>query len=624
MCEFRAGAIEADAAGSASEHEARLARAHVGACVPCGRVYRQLRREMRGREFQRAAVAAFLPLPAMTPGHIGAAGKLAIWIEQRITFLPRGGSDRAAEALGGAGLAKAAVAGTAIVAAGGAFTGHLVHSIEGAHFQAHHRAHVVRQAQPATLAGAAYREISLAARTSFAKDSSAATAARHLPTPPSKGLGYLALGSSTSASGAGAVGASRLLASPRRPARPRALKTRAPKPRLRRRVKATHLPLQAEAARASDTSVHDEPGNETRSAVRVAEAPRAYSLQGDLRRRSAAAHPRGDRTRGPIPRLRVPHSLRASCTGRRMERLDDRAVHLRREHLRDGWSPGCRTGSRNRTHGQHRARHLGVQRSSRRDAGGGDTLARWRCTGGAAVNGTYQFWFAGPTETGVFDECVALLACTGRGNGAQPLAAENRVAVPAANLGGHLYINAACTGVSGFTCPANPGDAHGYAAVAYLYAADLVLEQTEGPSSGGPTGPLATEQPVRGASPLIFSATDPGAGIYEAIFTVDGHVVQETVVNENGGHCRNVGQTADGLPAFLYLQPCPKAVNADVGFDSTRVANGTHHLTVTVSDAAGNTATVLDRTIVVENELGTATRSATAPRPPPSRRQAPP
>ena len=131
MCQFRAGAIAADAAGAADEHEARLARAHVSACVPCGRVYRQLRREMRAREFQRAAVAAFLPLPAISAGHVGGAGKLAIWIEQRISFMPRGGGERAAEALGGAGIAKAAVAGTAIVAAGGALTGHLVHSIEG-------------------------------------------------------------------------------------------------------------------------------------------------------------------------------------------------------------------------------------------------------------------------------------------------------------------------------------------------------------------------------------------------------------------------------------------------------------------------------------------------------------
>ena len=57
-------------------------------------------------------------------------------------------------------------------------------------------------------------------------------------------------------------------------------------------------------------------------------------------------------------------------------------------------------------------------------------------------------------------------------------------------------MEASCVGVSGFKCPVGAGDAQGYAAVAYLYAADLVLEQKEGPSVSDATGPLATEQPV--------------------------------------------------------------------------------------------------------------------------------
>ena len=50
------------------------------------------------------------------------------------------------------------------------------------------------------------------------------------------------------------------------------------------------------------------------------------------------------------------------------------------------------------------------------------------------------------------------------------------------------------------------------------------------------------------------------------------------MLDENGGRCRDVGQTSDGLPAFLYVQPCLASVSADVGFDTTRLANGTHHL----------------------------------------------
>ncbi len=200
MCEFRATAIAADAAGAANEREVRLARAHVSACVPCGRAYRRLRREMRGREFQRAAAAAFLPLPVISVAHLGGVSKIAVWIEQRVTLLPRGSGERTAEVLGGAGIAKAAVAGTAIVAAGGALTGHLVHAIEGARPQAHHRAHVAPKAsQPATFAKAWSSSSNVPSRTSD-------TTHRSLPAPPSKSLGYLALGGS---SGGGGISSSR-------------------------------------------------------------------------------------------------------------------------------------------------------------------------------------------------------------------------------------------------------------------------------------------------------------------------------------------------------------------------------------------------------------------------------
>ena len=77
--------------------------------------------------------------------------------------------------------------------------------------------------------------------------------------------------------------------------------------------------------------------------------------------------------------------------------------------------------------------------------------------------------------------------------------------------------------------------------------------------------------------------------------------MQSTVVDENGGRCRNVGQTTDGLAGFLYVHPCPASVSADVPFDTTRVANGSHHLLVSVIDAAGNAAPVLDRQITIAN-----------------------
>jgi len=135
----------------------------------------------------------------------------------------------------------------------------------------------------------------------------------------------------------------------------------------------------------------------------------------------------------------------------------------------------------------------------------------------------------------------------------------------------------------------------------YLYAADLTLEQSTGPSVSDVSGELASAPVVGGTSDVVFSASDPGSGVYEAVFSVDGQVVQRTVVSEDGGRCRNVGQTTDGLPAFLYLEPCPASASADVGFDTTMVGNGAHHLVVSVIDAAGNAATVLDRGLTIDN-----------------------
>jgi hypothetical protein len=222
--------------------------------------------------------------------------------------------------------------------------------------------------------------------------------------------------------------------------------------------------------------------------------------------------------------------------------------------------------------------------------------------GQAGEKAVYQFWLSGPTEPNIFDECIYTLECKGQGELAHPLSSANRLVVPSANLGAHLYMKVSCGG--GFTeseCKNGFGDPNGYAAAVYLYAADIKLEQNGGPSASNVSGELASAPAVRGTSDVAFDATDPGGGVYEAVFSVDGQVVQSTVVDENSGHCRNVGGTTDGLAAFLYVQPCKGSVSVDVPFDTTKVSDGTHHLVVSVTDAAGNAAPVLDREITVAN-----------------------
>ncbi|HEY2766923.1 MAG TPA: hypothetical protein VGI76_01625 [Solirubrobacteraceae bacterium] len=128
-----------------------------------------------------------------------------------------------------------------------------------------------------------------------------------------------------------------------------------------------------------------------------------------------------------------------------------------------------------------------------------------------------------------------------------------------------------------------------------------MLSDTESPVVSAVSGDLAEAPTVSGHSDLAFQASDGGSGIYEVIFKVDGEVVSSVIPEEKGGHCRDVGGTSDGLPAFLYTQPCPAAVNVDLPFDTTALANGTHHLLVSVTDAAGNDKPVVDREVTISN-----------------------
>ena len=227
----------------------------------------------------------------------------------------------------------------------------------------------------------------------------------------------------------------------------------------------------------------------------------------------------------------------------------------------------------------------------------------WRAgdNAGKFASGSYRFWVAGAEQSQLIDDCDYLLGCPAEGEIGQPFAPANLLQVPPADLGGALYLDASCEGAAGFECPALMGDANGYAAALYMYAADITLEQNAGPIVSGVGGELASAPVVAGMSDVSFTATDPGSGVYEALFSIDGRVVQSTVVDENGGRCRDVGESSDGLAAFLYAQPCLGTVGADVPLDTTLVSNGAHHLIVSVIDAAGNSAPVIDREITVSN-----------------------
>jgi hypothetical protein len=210
MCSYRYPAIVAEASGLANENQAQAARAHVQACRSCRRLYVGLCREMRERKWQRRAAAAVLPAPMLTVGgHGGGLGRLAAFIANGPVGGSGGNAGRVAGVLGGGGIAKAAAAGTAIVVATGALTGHIVHALAGAHTPAHHRrVSVVRQAYQPVSSSREWANAGSSLVAPAGTSSRSGTARHSLPTPPSKSLGYLALGTPGSASHSGS-GASR-------------------------------------------------------------------------------------------------------------------------------------------------------------------------------------------------------------------------------------------------------------------------------------------------------------------------------------------------------------------------------------------------------------------------------
>lgn len=117
MCGYRQGAIVAHAAGTARTQEARVARAHLAACAGCRRSYILLLREMRSREFLRAASAAFVPVPMLpVAAHPGLVERVAAFVGARLPgngmsggVAAGGARERAVTLLGGgAGAAKTA------------------------------------------------------------------------------------------------------------------------------------------------------------------------------------------------------------------------------------------------------------------------------------------------------------------------------------------------------------------------------------------------------------------------------------------------------------------------------------------------------------------------------------
>jgi predicted anti-sigma-YlaC factor YlaD len=195
MCDYRQPAIRAHARGIAHAEQETAARAHLAACAGCRSSYATLLREMRAREFQRAASAAFLPPQVLV---VGVHGR---WVERLTSLLsgraPSGTAtaERTAGVLGGGGLIKAAAVTSVIVVAGTGVGAKVVHSLESTAPAHHYRAaHVAVSTPRASVHPTAVAGGLSTTQTHVAPQPAPVKHASRPAPPPSHADGYLALG----------------------------------------------------------------------------------------------------------------------------------------------------------------------------------------------------------------------------------------------------------------------------------------------------------------------------------------------------------------------------------------------------------------------------------------------
>jgi hypothetical protein len=231
---------------------------------------------------------------------------------------------------------------------------------------------------------------------------------------------------------------------------------------------------------------------------------------------------------------------------------------------------------------------------------GGNLLVSLTAPQGVAYVATPQNIY----DSNVLVNCQFNLAC-GPSNALDGWI-EN-ASVPISHTGGtQMWAVAQCVGSAqpgqpGANCAQNDG-AYGVNALTRISQADIELNDGSTPQGTGFSGSLL-DAPATATADLNFTASEsaPGPGIYTITISVDGHTLSSTTPDTNGGKCASIGHDANGIPEYTAQEPCPLSEQVNTPINTTALSDGHHELKVSITDAAGVTATVYDATITTQN-----------------------
>jgi hypothetical protein len=226
---------------------------------------------------------------------------------------------------------------------------------------------------------------------------------------------------------------------------------------------------------------------------------------------------------------------------------------------------------------------------------------------GGGVTATFtaplgQTWIGTPLPA--FDGADVLAGCAAPG-GCAGGSASGTYAIDHPG-GTQLYAPALCVDGVQPTCPVNGAAVN---AEVSIKAADIELSAVARPRVIEVGGGLLQAR-AHGTALLRLTASDIavgggfGPGIYTVTVQIDGVTVYSGVPNTNHGLCVPLGtDAATGGLIFDRGQPCARTAPIAIPVATQKLGDGRHVLLVSVSDAAGDVAPALKRTITTFNPL---------------------